>query len=217
MERPHGVVFALIEVIEIPAVALVMLLDHRKILLHARLVVRQAADDEAHVHQHAEERPVVLGHVVVVDLLEPAIEVPLRLLRQGEEEFLRRQRHAHAEDRHLHQPLIVVLDLAPILGMVGIDAVDDARFPFLPDRQNALAAAGEHRNDRPERAGKRLHLGDVLVVHRAGIAQIQPRAPLAEQRHKRLDQLNCRAFDVRARAQRIMLYTVAHVLISLRS
>ena len=210
VERPQGVILALVEVVKVPAVALVVLLDHGEVLVHARLVVRQATDHEAHVHQHAEERPVVLGHVVTVDLVKPGVQISLRLLRQREEELLRRQGHAHAEDRHLHQPLVIVLHLAPVLGMLRIDAVDDALLPDRPDRLHALAVSREHRHNRPQWAGKRLHLRDVRRIDRAGVAQVQPRLALAQQRDERLNQLDRRALHIRARAQGIVLHTVAH-------
>lgn len=91
MERPHGVILALIEVIKVPAVALVMLFNHGEILLHAFRVIRHAADHEAHIDQHAEECPVVLGHVVMVDLVKPCVQLLLRFFRQVEEKLLRAQ------------------------------------------------------------------------------------------------------------------------------
>ena len=120
----------------------------------------------------------------------------LRFFRQAEEEFLRRERHAHAEHRHLDQPLVIIDDLAPVFGVFRIDARDDALFPLFPQGRHALTVPREHRHDRPQWTRKRFHLRDVIRIHRAGIAQMQSRLIRAEQRQKRLDQLNGSALNV---------------------
>ena len=210
MERPHGVIFTLIEIIKIPAVALVVFLDHGEILLHARLVMRHAADDEAHIHQHAEERPVVFGHIAAVDLVKPRMKLLLRFFWQIKEKLLRRKRHAHAEYGHFNQPLIVIDDLAPVFRVFGIDARDNALAPRRPKRLHTRAMPREHRHNRPQRARERLHLRDIIRIYRAGIAQMQPRLVRAEQRQQRLDQLNGGTLDVRPGAKRIIPDTVSH-------
>ena len=212
VESPHGVIFPLIEIIEVPAVPFVVLFNHGKVFLHPLLIVRHAANDKAHVHQHPEEGPVVLRHVVVVDLIQPCMQLLLSLLRQVEKELLGCQCHAHAEHGHFHQPLVIVHHFAPVFRIFRVNAGNNALPPSLPQGLNACTVSCQHGHNSPQRTSKSLHLGNIIRVHSTRVPQMQPSFVGAKQGQQRFDQLNRRFFHIRPGTQRIMLHTISHKL-----
>ena len=175
MERPESIVLPLIGVIVVPTVALVMGLDQLQVRLHAFGVIGKTVQKEADVDQHPEEEPVVLGHVIPVDLGKPGVDVFLHSRREIKEEPLRDHAHRHAHHGHLHQPLIVITHLAPVFRVIRVRAVFQTLPPQRPQRLRGAATAREHRHDCPERPGIGLHLRDLRWIHRARLPQMEPR------------------------------------------
>ena len=203
VKGPQGVVVPLGRLVVVPAVAAVVALQCVQVSLQPLFVGGQSHVQKATVHQHPEEQPVVLGHFIMIDLVQPAVQVAAGGLRQFIIKALGNHAQGHAHHGHLHHPLVEGADVTPIFRVVGVHAVDDALPPQGPVFFRLRALAREHRHQRPQHPGKALHARDGRVVHRAGVADVQPCPALRKAGHQRLDQIHRQANQVRAGFQGI--------------
>ena len=120
--------------VKIPAVSVVTGIQEGKILLNHGQIRIPAHGDKSGVHQHPEEIPVVSGNLLAVHPGQPGVKI-LRFL-VGKAELLSAEHQRQGDGSHLHNPLVVVTDLAPVGRMLRIGAIDQS-FPeqgqvFLP-------------------------------------------------------------------------------------
>ena len=106
-----------------------MAFHHIQVLCQTDPIYGQARLQEADIDQDAEKAPVVFGHIITVDLIQPLEKV--FLLGGGELmiELIRRKAQARADHRHFHHALVIIADTAPVFRMGRIGAMEDA---FLP-------------------------------------------------------------------------------------
>ena len=132
----------------------------------SRVLVDGDADAfEPHLHEEAEELPVVGGGLVAFDAAQP-VDQPVAL-RAGERvpDVLGGERQCRADRRHLDHPLVDVgVARPPVLGVVGIGAVGQSGDPAVPVGERP--AADDERDDAPERSGEALEFGDPLRERR---------------------------------------------------
>ena len=205
MEGPDSVIIALGGVIKVPAVAHVMAFHHVQILGQPRLIDWAAHLLKADVDQDAEIPPVVLGHVVQVDLVQPAVQIVLFFGTQILPEALRNKAQAGADHRHFHHALVVIADRAPVSRVRGIGSVNDALLPQFPEGFGFGTAADQHGHKRPQHAGEAFHPGHVLGIMGRALAYDHPRFFGRQAIDQGGDHLNRRPRQILTGAQRVAL------------
>ena len=129
MESPQGVIIPLGRIVKIPAVRCIMALHQVHVFPHPLLIHRQSVLQESDVHQDAEKAPVILRHIVQVNLVQPAVQILTLLPAQRFQEIFRSKAQSAPDDCHLHHPLIAVPDFSPVFRMLRIRPVDQALLP----------------------------------------------------------------------------------------
>ena len=107
--------------VPVPAVPDIAALDESGIGIKAFLGILPPDHLQRSVHDDAEEVPVALWHLMVVYLVQPCGKVILRLLGERLPEQLRYSNEAEGYGGHLHEPLVVVGRVPPVLsrGRIG--------------------------------------------------------------------------------------------------
>ena len=160
-----------------PAVSGIVALHHVHVFLQPGFVHRHPVLQEADVHQDPEKPPVVLRHVIAVDLVQPVVQVPPLLIIQRLPEVIRREAQPAADHRHLDHPLVIVADFAPVLRVVWVRSVDQPLLPQRPEFFRLRALSCQHGHQRPQRAAPAFHAGNVFSVMGGSVPHIDARLP----------------------------------------
>ena len=213
MESPDGVVVPLGEVVEIPSVPHVVALHHVQVFLHPGVVHRPPDLPEPDIDQNPEKPPVVLRHVVLVDLVQPPVQVFPLPRRQLLPEPLRREADPRADDRHLHHPLVVVIQVAPVFLVLRIRPVDQAFPPQLPEGLRLRAFPRQHGHDGPQGPAPALHARHVLGIVGGPFADVHPGPAGGQAFLQRLQQRHRRPYHVLPRLQGILTYRIHDIFL----
>ena len=174
VKAPEGIVITLCRIVEIPAVRRVMAFHQVHVFLQAPCVHRHAVFQETDIDQDPEEAPVVLRHIIAVDLVQPPEQILPPVSVQRRQERVRRKGKAAADDGHFHHPLVGIPDVPPVFRVRRIRSPDQ---PFLPQRPEFLRLrtfACQHGDQRPQRPGPAFHAGHVLTVMGGSVSHIDP-------------------------------------------
>ena len=196
MESPQRVIVPLGRIVKIPAVSGIVALHHIHVFLQPGFVHRHPILQETDVHQDPEKPPVVLRHVIAVDLVQPVVQVPLLPVVQRLPEIIRREAQPAADHRHLHHPLVEIADFTPILRVGGIRPVDQSLLPQRPELFRFRALSRQHGHQRPQRAAPAFHAGNVLPVMGGSVSHIDARLPRRHASGHRPQDLHCGLYQV---------------------
>ena len=126
-----------------------MAFHEREIFLKPRIIHRATNAQESKIDQNAEKTPVIGGHFMQVDLIQPGNEIVLLGLCQLIIESAWHKAQSRSDDRHLDHSLIIISDFAPVFLMLRIRSVDETLTPKLPVGLCFPASPDEHRHEHP--------------------------------------------------------------------
>ena len=178
------IVFLRGQTVLIPAVAQIEILDAVQALFQLFGIIGLARFFQRHVHKDAEKLPVVVGHVKFIDAVQPTGN--LRFFRIGNQrpDFVRGEQQRVRQRCHLHIFLVTAAEPTPIVGVVGVCAVDKAAAV-----QGGKVVLCPERPQPPQRTGECFHQNRALRVARPGMADVQPCSAFQIKRLQRCQQV----------------------------
>ena len=75
--------------VKVPAVPYVKALNQTKVFFHPLFIPCKPQQAECHIRKNAEVTPVVLRHIIIVDLIQPTVQIlPFRIRKIFPQSFL---------------------------------------------------------------------------------------------------------------------------------
>lgn len=87
--------------------------------------------NEGKIDKDTKPAPVVLRHIVLVNLGQPRNKVNLSLGVETGQEALRSHEEGEGDGFHLYHALVEIVDIAPVLFVLGIDASSQSPKPYV--------------------------------------------------------------------------------------